>query len=78
MTVNAMVPTVNRLSLTALVLDDSENTEAMRDGFPARVPKGPVGEPKDPASSPLFMASWASDSDNGHILHADGGDMEGW
>jgi NAD(P)-dependent dehydrogenase (short-subunit alcohol dehydrogenase family) len=72
-TVNAIAPTVFRSPLTAWMFEDSEQAEAVRKGFLARVPKGRLGEPEDLAGPLLFLSSKASDFYTGHILYADGG-----
>ena len=72
-TVNAIAPTVFRSPLTAWMFEDTENAQAVRKGFLARVPKGRLGEPQDLAGPLLFLASAASDFYTGHILYADGG-----
>ena len=72
-TVNAIAPTVFRSPLTAWMFEDSEDAQAVRKGFLARVPKGRLGEPEDLAGPLLFLASRASDFYTGHILYADGG-----
>ena len=72
-TVNAIAPTVFRSPLTAWMFEDSEDAQAVRKGFLARVPKGRLGEPEDLAGPLLFLASKASDFYTGHILYADGG-----
>jgi NAD(P)-dependent dehydrogenase (short-subunit alcohol dehydrogenase family) len=72
-TVNAIAPTVFRSPLTAWMFEETENAEAVRKGFLARVPKGRLGEPEDLAGPLLFLASRASDFYTGHILYADGG-----
>ena len=72
-TVNAIAPTVFRSPLTAWMFEDTENAQAVRKGFLARVPKGRLGEPSDLAGPLLFLASAASDFYTGHILYADGG-----
>lgn len=72
-TVNAIAPTVFRSPLTAWMFEDSEDAQAVRKGFLARVPKGRLGEPEDLAGPLLFLASSASDFYTGHILYADGG-----
>lgn len=72
-TVNAIAPTVFRSPLTAWMFEETENAQAVRKGFLARVPKGRLGEPEDLAGPLLFLASKASDFYTGHILYADGG-----
>lgn len=72
-TVNAIAPTVFRSPLTAWMFEDTENAEAVRKGFLARVPKGRLGEPEDLAGPLLFLTSRASDFYTGHTLYADGG-----
>ena len=72
-TVNAIAPTVFRSPLTAWMFEDTENAQAVRKGFLARVPKGRLGEPEDLAGPLLFLSSRASDFYTGHILYADGG-----
>ena len=72
-TVNAIAPTVFRSPLTAWMFEETENAQAVRKGFLARVPKGRLGEPDDLAGPLLFLASKASDFYTGHILYADGG-----
>ena len=72
-TVNAIAPTVFRSPLAAWMFEDSEDAQAVRKGFLARVPKGRLGEPEDLAGPLLFLASKASDFYTGHILYADGG-----
>ncbi|MGD9479420.1 SDR family NAD(P)-dependent oxidoreductase [Shinella sp. G-2] len=72
-TVNAIAPTVFRSPLTAWMFEDTENAQAVRNGFLTRVPKGRLGEPEDLAGPLLFLASKASDFYTGHILYADGG-----
>ena len=72
-TVNAIAPTVFRSPLTAWMFEDTENAQAVRKGFLARVPKGRLGEPSDLAGPLLFLASAASDFYTGHTLYADGG-----
>ncbi|MDE0697102.1 MAG: SDR family oxidoreductase [Boseongicola sp.] len=72
-TVNAIAPTVFRSPLTAWMFEDSEDAQAVRRGFLARVPKGRLGEPEDLAGPLLFLASKASDFYTGHVLYADGG-----
>jgi NAD(P)-dependent dehydrogenase (short-subunit alcohol dehydrogenase family) len=72
-TVNAIAPTVFRSPLTAWMFEDTENAQAVRKGFLARVPKGRLGEPQDLAGPLLFLTSAASDFYTGHILYADGG-----
>ncbi|MCO5154036.1 MULTISPECIES: SDR family NAD(P)-dependent oxidoreductase [unclassified Shinella] len=72
-TVNAIAPTVFRSPLTAWMFEETENAQAVRDGFLTRVPKGRLGEPEDLAGPLLFLASRASDFYTGHILYADGG-----
>ena len=72
-TVNAIAPTVFRSPLTAWMFEDSEDAQAVRKGFLARVPKGRLGEPEDLAGPLLFLASKASDFYTGHVLYADGG-----
>src|SRR6202008_3987189 len=77
-TVNAIAPTVCRSPLTAWMYEDNERSTTVRKGFIARVPKGRLGEPSDPAGPLLFLASKASDFYTGHILYADGGYTAGW
>jgi NAD(P)-dependent dehydrogenase (short-subunit alcohol dehydrogenase family) len=72
-TVNALGPTVFRSPLTAWMYEDTEQSQAVRKGFLARVPKGRLGEPEDLAGPLLFLASKASDFYTGHVLYADGG-----
>lgn len=72
-TVNAIAPTVFRSPLTAWMFEETENAQAVRNGFLTRVPKGRLGEPEDLAGPLLFLASRASDFYTGHILYADGG-----
>lgn len=72
-TVNAIAPTVFRSPLTAWMFEETENAQAVRKGFLARVPKGRLGEPEDLAGPLLFLASRASDFYTGHTLYADGG-----
>jgi NAD(P)-dependent dehydrogenase (short-subunit alcohol dehydrogenase family) len=72
-TVNAIAPTVFRSPLTAWMFEDTDQAEAVRNGFLSRVPKGRLGEPEDLAGPLLFLASQASDFYTGHILYADGG-----
>lgn len=72
-TVNAIAPTVFRSPLTAWMFEDTENAQAVRKGFLARVPKARLGEPSDLAGPLLFLASRASDFYTGHTLYADGG-----
>ena len=72
-TVNAIAPTVFRSPLTAWMFEETENAQAVRNGFLTRVPKGRLGEPEDLAGPLLFLASKASDFYTGHILYADGG-----
>lgn len=72
-TVNAIAPTVFRSPLTAWMFEDTDNANAVRGGFLARVPKGRLGEPEDLAGPLLFLSSRASDFYTGHILYADGG-----
>ena len=72
-TVNAIAPTVFRSPLTAWMFEDTPNAAAVRNGFLARVPKGRLGEPEDPAGPLRFLVSKASDFHTGHILYADGG-----
>lgn len=72
-TVNAIAPTVFRSPLTAWMFEDTEEAQAVRNGFLTRVPKGRLGEPEDLAGPLLFLASKASDFYTGHILYADGG-----
>lgn len=72
-TVNAIAPTVFRSPLTAWMFEDTENAQAVRAGFLARVPKARLGEPSDLAGPLLFLASRASDFYTGHTLYADGG-----
>lgn len=72
-TVNAIAPTVFRSPLTAWMFEETENAQAVRKGFLARVPKGRLGEPEDLAGPLLFLVSRASDFYTGHILYADGG-----
>ena len=72
-TVNAIAPTVFRSPLTAWMFEDTDNAQAVRKGFLARVPKGRLGEPDDLAGPLVFLASRASDFYTGHILYADGG-----
>ena len=72
-TVNAIAPTVFRSPLTAWMFEETENAQAVRKGFLARVPKGRLGEPEDLAGPLLFLTSKASDFYTGHILYADGG-----
>ena len=72
-TVNAIAPTVFRSPLTAWMFEETENAQAVRNGFLTRVPKGRLGEPVDLAGPLLFLASKASDFYTGHILYADGG-----
>lgn len=72
-TVNAIAPTVFRSPLTAWMFEETENAEAVRKGFLARVPKGRLGEPEDLAGPLLFLVSKASDFYTGHVLYADGG-----
>ncbi|MEO1777592.1 MAG: SDR family oxidoreductase [Pseudomonadota bacterium] len=72
-TVNAIAPTVFRSPLTAWMFEDTEEAQAVRNGFLTRVPKGRLGEPEDLAGPLLFLSSRASDFYTGHILYADGG-----
>lgn len=72
-TVNAIAPTVFRSPLTSWMFEETENAQAVRNGFLTRVPKGRLGEPEDLAGPLLFLASKASDFYTGHILYADGG-----
>ncbi|AXS42164.1 SDR family oxidoreductase [Breoghania sp. L-A4] len=72
-TVNAIAPTVFRSPLTAWMFEETDQAQAVRKGFLARVPKGRLGEPEDLAGPLLFLASRASDFYTGHILYADGG-----
>lgn len=72
-TVNAIAPTVFRSPLTAWMFEDTEEAQAVRNGFLTRVPKGRLGEPEDLAGPLLFLSSGASDFYTGHILYADGG-----
>lgn len=72
-TVNAIAPTVFRSPLTAWMFEETENAQAVRKGFLARVPKGRLGEPEDLAGPLLFLTSRASDFYTGHVLYADGG-----
>lgn len=72
-TVNAIAPTVFRSPLTAWMFEETENAQAVRKGFLARLPKGRLGEPEDLAGPLLFLVSKASDFYTGHILYADGG-----
>lgn len=72
-TVNAIAPTVFRSPLTAWMFEETENAQAVRKNFLARVPKGRLGEADDLAGPLLFLVSRASDFYTGHILYADGG-----
>lgn len=72
-TVNAIAPTVFRSPLTGWMFEETENAQAVRKGFLARVPKGRLGEPEDLAGPLLFLVSKASDFYTGHVLYADGG-----
>jgi NAD(P)-dependent dehydrogenase (short-subunit alcohol dehydrogenase family) len=67
--VNAIAPGVIKTAMTADILKDPKQTEAML----AQTPIGRLGEPEDIAWAAVYLASEESDFVTGHTLVVDGG-----